>query len=63
MSLADESYGKVWIGYEEPIESYLIYAEFAKTGKTQLILEAPDGTREVYDLTIERNSYTVEKRP
>ena len=63
VSLADESYGKVWIGYEEPIESYLIYAEFAKTGKTQLILEAPDGTREVYDLTIERNSYTVEKRP
>ena len=30
---------------------------------TKLILEAPDGSRKVFDLTIERNSYQISEAP
>ncbi|MCR5061452.1 MAG: hypothetical protein K6A80_10625 [Saccharofermentans sp.] len=61
--LEDESYGKVFIVYEENIESYMVNAELIKTGDTKLILEAPDGSRKVFDLTIERNSYQISEAP
>ena len=57
--LEDESYGKVFIVYEENIESYMVNAELVKTGDTKLILEAPDGSRRVFDLTINRYSYQI----
>ena len=60
--LEDESYGEVRIGYEENIESYLVYASFTKTGDTVLVLESPSGEKYLYDLTIERTSYTVQRR-
>jgi hypothetical protein len=61
VSLEDESFGKVWIAYEEGIEDYLIKASFEKTGDTKLILTAPDGTAYYYALTVERYSYHVER--
>ena len=63
VSLADESYGEVSIVYEEGIECCLIHAKFAKTGKTELILESPDGERQVFELTIERSSYELQRKP
>ena len=60
--LEDESYGTVRIGYEESIETYLVYASFTKTGKTVLVLESPSGEKTCYDLTIERNSYDVHRQ-
>ena len=62
VSLADESYGTVSIGYEEAIESFLVRASFTKTGHTELILESPDGERHVYELDIERYSYEVSRK-
>ncbi len=62
VSLADESYGTVSIEYQENIETWLIRASFAKTGRTELILESPDGERTAYDLEIRRSSYTVERK-
>lgn len=62
VSLADESYGTVSIGYEESIESYLVRASFTKTGHTELTLESPDGTKYVYELDIERYSYEVHRK-
>lgn len=60
--LEDPSFGDVRIGYEESIESYLVYASFKKTGDTALILESPDGEQYVYDLTVERYSYDIHRR-
>ena len=61
VSLKDGSYGDVFIVYEKNIESYMVNASFKKTGSTQLLLEAPDGTVQVFDLNIERNSYTIRR--
>ena len=61
VSLEDESYGTVYIVYEKNIESYMVNAEFKKTGNTRLILKAPDGTAQYYDLKIERSSYEIKK--
>lgn len=60
--LEDDSFGEVSIGYEEAIESYLIRASFKKTGDTVLVLEAPNGEKTEYDLTIQRTSYDVQRR-
>ena len=57
----DEAYGKVFIVYEENSESYMINAEFTKTGKTKMVLEAPDGTKRTFDLVVSRDSYHVEE--
>ena len=60
--LEDESFGTVRIGYEESIETYLVYASFTKTGKTVLVLESPSGEKTCYDLTVERYSYDVHRQ-
>lgn len=60
-SLEDEAYGSVWIGYEEGIDSYCVHASLTKTGQTRLVLESPEGEKTVYDVTIERNSYHIER--
>ena len=56
-------FGGLRLVYQESIECCLIHAKFAKTGKTELILEAPDGERQVFDLTIERSSYDLQRKP
>ncbi len=61
VSLADEKYGQVSITYIESIETYAVHAEFTGTGRTQPLLETPDGKRYVYDLTVERHSYRIER--
>ena len=61
VSLADDSYGTVSIGYEESIESYLVRASFTKTGHTEITLESPGGAKYVYGLDIERHSYEVSR--
>ena len=61
VALEDESFGKVWIAYEEGIEDYIIKASFEKVGDTKLILTAPDGAEYYYALTVERYSYHVER--
>ena len=59
--LKDESFGKVSIRYEEEIEDYLVHAEFIKIGDTELILELPNGKKEVFDLEIKRDTYNIRK--
>ncbi|MBO4853838.1 MAG: hypothetical protein J5482_01665 [Oscillospiraceae bacterium] len=59
--LEDESYGEVFIVYEESIEDYMVNAAFTKTGATKLILVSPDGERRTFDLVIERYSYDIEE--
>ena len=59
VSLADDAYGKVFIVYDENIEDYMVNAELTKTGETELILRAPDGTERVFALTIQRDTYDI----
>ena len=61
VSLEDERFGTVTIRYEEAIDSWLVHAEFTKTGHTRLVLEAPDGTKVAYELEIRRDSYDVRR--
>ncbi len=60
--LADESFGEVKIGYVESIEDYMILASFTKTGDTELVLVSPTGEQTVYELTVERYSYSVHRK-
>lgn len=59
VSLEDESYGEVYIVYEDNIESYMVNADFAKTGETKLILESPEGEKRVFALNIGRDTYDI----
>ena len=60
--LEDPSFGEVRIGYEQSIETYMVYASFRKTGDTVLVLKAPDGTAYEYDITVGKNTYDIRKR-
>ena len=46
----------------ESIDTYMVFASFAKTGETHLILESPDGEKTVYDLTVGRDTYSVHRQ-
>ena len=59
--LKDDKYGNLYIVYDKNIESYMINAEFKKTGNTEVILESPDGEKQIFDITIKRNSYDIKK--
>ena len=60
--LADGSFGDVEIRYFDSIDDYMVHAEFRKAGKTVLTLEAPNGEKTEYDLSIERDRFEVSKR-
>ena len=59
---ADPKYGDVSIVYEPNIDEYMVRADFKKAGDTVLTLEMEDGTVRVYDVHIERDTYSVTKR-
>jgi len=59
VSLADEKYGDVNIVYNKDVEDYFVHAELKRAGKTVLTLTSPDGSQQEYDLTIEKDTYSV----
>ena len=61
VSLEDEAFGEVEIVYLDGIECYAVKARFTKTGDTKLILEAPDGSRRYFALTVGRDTYKIEE--
>ena len=60
--LADESYGKVFIVYEENIEDYMVNAEFKKQGKTEVVMVSPDGEETVYEIDIKSDTYDIKRK-
>lgn len=60
--LKDESFGKLYIVYEDAIEDYMVNAEFRKSGKTEVVLVAPDGKETVYEIDIKEHSYDINKK-
>ena len=59
--LEDEAYGDVHVEYNENIEDWLLQASFKKTGTTKLIMTAPDGEEQVFDVTIYRDRYDIDR--
>lgn len=62
VSLADEKYGDVRVDYIKSIDTYMVHADFKKKGRTELIVNTPDGEVKKYDLTIELYSYKVTEK-
>ena len=60
--LVDKKYGELSIKYEPGIEDWVVHAEFKKAGKTEFILESPDGKKTIYDISIRRNKYTIKEK-
>ena len=61
--LADESFGKVDIRFiEQGLNDYVVHAIFNKKGNTEVILESPSGEKTVFDIKIDRDTYTIEKK-
>lgn len=59
--LEDDSFGKVFIIKDTNLEDYVINAEFKKTGKTNLVIEDTNGNKELFEIEIQNNSYTINK--
>ncbi len=60
--LMDESFGKLYIVYEENLDDYMVNAEFRKIGKTEFTLESPSGEKTTYIIDVKRSSYHVDKK-
>ncbi|MBR3002967.1 MAG: hypothetical protein IKF38_05365 [Clostridia bacterium] len=58
----DESYGETYFKYENGIEDWALKAKFKKSGKTELVLEAPSGEKTMFDVTVKRDTLDVTKK-
>ena len=58
----DKSYGDINIAYYKQLEKYIVKADFKKAGKTVIVLEAPDGSKEEYNIAIKRYTYEITKK-
>ena len=69
VSLGDDKFGEATIvKHESELENgekevfYCINTKFAKTGKTEIILESPEGEKKIYDIEVGSNTYDIEER-
>ena len=58
--LLDKKFGDLKIECDDETKDCMVYANFKKAGKTELILESADGKKIVFKLSIERSKYTME---
>ena len=60
--LLEKKYGDLKIDCEDETKDCMILAEFKKAGKTELILESPDGKKTTLDIFIRRDTYTIKEK-
>ena len=61
--LSDESLGTVDVRFiEQGLNDWVVHAVFNKTGNTDVILEAPSGEKTVFNITVDRNTYKINKK-
>lgn len=60
--LTDESFGDVKIRYESGLEDWVVDAAFRKAGNTEIVVESPDGEKEVFEIQIERSTYDIKRK-
>lgn len=58
--LEDKQYGDLSISYEKSIEAYCINASFKKPGNTKLIIESPEGDKQVFNIHIGKMTYSFD---
>ncbi len=58
----DNKYGDLSIKYEDVIESCMIHADFKKSGKTEFILESPNGDKKLFQITIKSNNFFLKEK-
>ena len=47
---------------EQGLNDWVVHALFSKTGNTEVILESPSGEKTVFDIKVDRNTYTINKK-
>ncbi|MBR1417089.1 MAG: hypothetical protein IJ572_04655 [Bacilli bacterium] len=60
--LNDSKYGNLSIKYEDGIEAWMVHADFKKSGKTEFVLESPDGKKTTFDIYIRRDKYSITEK-
>ncbi len=60
--LVDKKYGDLSIEYDVGIEDWALHADFKKAGKTEFVIESPDGKKITFDISIERSTYTIKEK-
>jgi len=60
--LVDKEYGDLSIEYDERFEDWALHADFKKAGKTEFVIESPDGKKTTFDISIERSTYTIKEK-
>ncbi len=60
--LVDKKYGDLSVKYESGIEDWVIHAEFKKAGKTEFVIESSDGKKKVFDISIRRDTYSIDEK-
>jgi len=60
--LLDKKYGDLSLECDDETKDCMIHAEFKKAGKTELILESPDGKKTILDISIRRDTYTIKEK-
>lgn len=61
--LADESFGTLDIQFiEQGLNDWVVHATFNKTGNTEVILESPSGEKSVFNIKVENNTYSINKK-
>ncbi len=65
VSIKDKEYGELSIVKQGTVDTeifYCVHAKFIKAGKTEVILESPDGESKTYELEIKKNTYDIEEK-
>ena len=62
VSLDNSKYGDLEIIYNDGIECYIVHAKFKKAGKTIFILESPEGNKQLFDLVIKYDTYSIDEQ-
>lgn len=53
----------MYIKFEEQgLNDWVVYAEFRKKGKNDVILESPNGEKSVFEIDIGSNTYIINKK-
>ena len=47
---------------EQGLNDYVVHAIFNKAGNTEVILEAPSGEKTTFDIKVDRDTYTINKK-
>ena len=60
--LLEKKYGDLKIECEDETKDCMIHAKFKRAGKTKLVLESPDGRKNIFDISIRRDTYTIKEK-